>query len=166
MFPKRKSPRLKKFDYSTSGGYFITICTQNKENVLSHIVGRGLAPAETAIIEYTPYGKIAERNLLSLQDRYPNLTVDKYVIMPNHIHMVLILHNDTVNTAGASPRPTVSDIICAYKSLTSIECRKNGFVGKLFQTSFNDHVIRNDDDYREIIRYIDENPLKRSIIDI
>ena len=68
--------------------------------VLSRIVGRGLAPAEASGMEYTSFGNIAEQQLLSLEDRYEFLSVDKYVIMPNHIHVVLILESEA---AGASP---------------------------------------------------------------
>ena len=123
---------------------------------MSRIVGRGLAPAENEGVEYTLFGEIAERQLLLLEERYPHITIDKYVIMPNHIHMVLVLDNET---AGASPRPTVMDIVCAYKSLTTIECKKNGFREQLFQTSFYEHVIRGREDYNEIVKYIRENPM-------
>ena len=115
----------------------------------------GLAPAVTNHIEYTLWGEIAEQQLFSLKDRFPSVTVRRYVIMPNHIHVILILGNET---AGASPRPTVMDVICAYKSLTAQECKKNGFVGKLFQTSFHDHVIRSRRDYEEISQYMQDNP--------
>ena len=134
--PQRKHPRLNNYDYSSAGAYFVTICTQNRMCALSHIVGRGLAPAgtsdteyssfenvgrglapaETSGIKYTIFGKIAEQQLLSLEDRYAYLSVDQYVIMPNHIHVVFILQSDA---AGASPRPTITDIVCAYKSLTT-----------------------------------------------
>ena len=112
--PKRKHPRLKSYNYSTAGAYYITICTHNKQCLLSQIVGRGLAPAE---IQYTACGKIAEEQLFLLERRYPSLTVDQYVIMPNHIHAILILSD----AAGASPRPTITDVVCAYKSLTTKE---------------------------------------------
>ena len=59
--------------------------------MLSRIVGHGLAPSEASGIEYTSFGKIAEQQLLSLEDRYAYLSVDQYVIMPNHIHVVLAL---------------------------------------------------------------------------
>ena len=98
--PKRKHPRLHHYDYSSAGAYFVTICTQNRRCVLSSIVGRVLAPAETDEIEYTTFGKIAEEQLLLLEDRYPCLSVDRYVIMPNHIHVILVLEGDA---AGASP---------------------------------------------------------------
>ena len=126
---------------------------------MSRIVGRGLAPAETDGTdgtECTLFGKIAEKHLLLLEERYPFLSIGQYVIMPNHIHFILFLNEDT---AGASPRPTIMDIVCAYKSLTTIECRKNGFSDKLFQSSFYEHIIRGREDYDEIRKYIYENPL-------
>ena len=97
--PKRKHPRLDNYDYSSAGAYFVTICTQNRRCVLSRIVGRGLAPAETTGVEYTSFGEIAEKQLFLLKDRYPYLAVDKYVIMPNHIHVIMILSG---RAAGAS----------------------------------------------------------------
>ena len=153
--PKRKHPRLKWFDYSTCGAYFVTICTQNRKCLLSHIVGRGLAPAEEKITECTWLGEIAEQQLLLLKERYSFLTVDQYVIMPNHIHAILIFDD---KAAGASPRPTLSDVMCAYKSLTTRECRRRGFKEKLFQASFFEHIIRNLDDYQNIAKYIYDNP--------
>ena len=155
--PQRKHPRLDNYDYSSAGAYFVTICTQNRRCVLSRIVGRGLAPAEASGMEYTSFGKIAEQQLLSLEERYAYLSVDQYVIMPNHIHVVLILESEA---AGASPRPTITDIVCAYKSLTTRECKKKGFDGKLFQTSFYEHIIRGREDYEEIVKYIYENPIR------
>ena len=62
--------------------------------------------------------------------------------------------------AGASPRPTITDIVCAYKSLTTRECKKGGFGGKLFQTSFYEHIIRGREDHEEVAKYIRENPIQ------
>ena len=108
-------------------------------------------------IENTVLGSIAERELLSLEDRYPFLKVERYVIMPSHIHIIFFMEN---KTAGASPRPTITDIVCAYKSLTTRKCKNNGFEDKLFQNSFYEHIIRCRDDYDEIVKYIYENPMK------
>ena len=149
--PQRKHPRLDAYDYSTAGAYFITICTQNRRCLLSRVVGRGLAPAE---IQLTPYGIVAREQLLLLEKRYPYLKIDQYVIMPNHIHAIFQL----AETAGASPRPTVTDIVCAYKSLTTRACKEIAPIQKLFQTSFYDHVIRGQADYNEIAEYIINNP--------
>ena len=162
--PKRKQHRLAGYDYSKSGYYFVTICTQNRRCVLSRIVGRGLAPAETPEIAYTLFGEIAKKQLLILKDRYPCLALDRYVIMPDHIHAILILNGEMagedVGFVKSAIRPTIMDIVCTYKSLTTRECKKNGFDGKLFQTSFYEHIIRDKEDYEEIVKYIYENPIR------
>ncbi len=171
--PKRKHPRIKNYNYSDVGAYFITICTQNKQRVLSYIRRRAgacsrrsenadefLNSEEIYTVKYTKYGYIAEKQLFLLEERYRDVVIDSYVIMPDHIHLILFIKNRSVITAGASPRPTVMDIICSYKSLTTRECKKNGFEGKLFQTSFFDHIIRNREDYEKHIKYIYENPMK------
>lgn len=121
----RKPNRLKDYNYSQNGAYFITICTKDRKPILSTIdnktttVGEGLAPPETKL---TDYGKIIETELLKLEQRYIYLKIDKYVIMPNHIHLLLQLDNEA---GGASPSPTISDIICAFKSLSIKECKKD-----------------------------------------
>ena len=146
---------MKGFDYSENGTYFITICTEKRKKVLCDIVRQGLAPAD---IKLTEFGKIAERHIKNISVRYSSCEINNYVIMPNHIHIVLFLN---IYTAGASPCPTVSDIICSFKSITTIECRKNGLDSeKLFQTSFYDHIIRNEEDYRNHYTYIESNPSK------
>ncbi len=155
--PKRKHTRLNNYDYGSAGAYFITICAPNRRCLFSRVVGRGLAPAETIRTENTPLGEIAEKQLLLLEDRYPYFVLDQYVIMPNHIHAIMILNGET---AEACPRPTIPDIICAYKSLTTRECKRNGFEGKLFQTSFYEHIIRNREDYEDIVKYIYDNPTR------
>ena len=149
--PKRKHPRLKHYDYSTAGAYFVTICTQNRRCLLSRIVSGGMEPAE---IQYTSYGKIAEEQLFLLEKRYPSLKIDQYVIMPNHIHAIFILEE----APGVNSRPTTTDIVCAYKSLTTGHCKKVRPIDKLFQTSFYEHVIRGREDYEEIAEYIINNP--------
>ena len=149
--PIRKHPRWKSYDYSRKGAYFITIYTDRKRKLLSDVVGRGLAPAE---VELSDLGKIFQRQLLDMEKRFPFLTVGEYVIMPNHVHVILFFDE----AAGASPRPTGMDVVCALKSLTVRECRKNGFKGSLFQTSFHDHIIRDNDDYVKHKNYILENP--------
>jgi REP element-mobilizing transposase RayT len=142
-------------DASVGRGLAPAVCSAAHDDKNDVFVGRGLAPAVTKGIEYTKYGKISEEQLLLLEERYPYLKIDRYVIMPNHIHAVIILGH---RTAGASPRPTVVDIVCAYKSLTTRECKKNGLKETLFQSSFFEHVIRNQNEYYEIRKYINNNP--------
>jgi len=79
------------------------------------------------------------------------------VIMPNHIHFIVFLES---NAAGASPRPTLSDIICSYKSLVTRDCKTVQPIDKVFQTSFYEHIIRNRQDYDDISRYIKDNPAR------
>ena len=104
----------------------------------------------------TEYGRIIKNQLLDLENRFNGLRIDKYVIMPNHVHGIFILEN----AAGVNPRPTVSDIICAWNSLSSHQGKKQGLNAKLWQASFYDHVIRDEQDYFIRLKYIDENPAK------
>jgi REP element-mobilizing transposase RayT len=116
--PKRKPTRLRGHDYSTPGAYFITICVKDRKELLSKItVGQGLAPAENLLSQY---GNIAKEQMELLEKRYSGINIDKYVIMPNHIHILIYL------TAGASPCPTVSDVVCSFKSITTLLCKKCG----------------------------------------
>ena len=164
-FPKRKHPRLDKYDYSSPGAYFVTICTQNRKCVLSRIfcaekqqeINDSVVVKGTNNVEYTPFGEIAKKQLLMLEKRYPHLHIDQYVIMPNHIHIIIVLDR---NATEDGKRPTIMDIVCSYKSLTTRECKREGFEGKMFQVSFYEHIIRGRDDYEEIAKYIYENPLR------
>ena len=157
-FAKRKHPRLKSFDYSQNGCYFVTLCTENKQPSLS-CVGRGLAPADHTAIQLSPIGQIVEQELLALPNRYPFVIVDKYVIMPTHLHAIIHLEG---NTANALPRGTLMDIICTLKSLTTrIYNQGNHLIGhKIWQTSFFEKVIRNEKSYAAVWEYIEANPLK------
>ena len=147
---KRRAARLGKYDYGQAGVYFVTICTQGRRCILSDIVGEGLAPP---VVKLTGYGKVAEEQIRQIEVRYPSIQVDRFVIMPNHIHMLLSVRGET---GGASPSPTVIDAIRAFKSQTTRIC---GCGPNLFQRSFYDHVVRGEADYREICSYIDGNPL-------
>ena len=88
--PKRKRLRLKNFDYSTPGAYFITICTHNRKCTLSRFVG---AIHESPEIELTDYGKIIDESIRNIPEWY-KATVDRYMIMPNHIHLIIIITDD------------------------------------------------------------------------
>ena len=158
--PVRKHPRLKEFDYSQNGYYYVTICTQNNLPILSHvIVGRGLAPADapTVEIELTVTGKIVEEQLLDLPNRFPCVNIDNYVIMPTHTHIIIIISG---KAAGASPRPTLMDVVRVFKSMSTRLCNQNeNILGrKIWQSSFYDKIIGNEEAYWSIWHYINENP--------
>ena len=97
--PKRKSTRLKNYDYNTPGAYFITMCTHNKKCLLSNIVG---AIHELPENKLTEYGKYTEQIIEILPDRF-NVSIPKYVIMPNHIHLIIEINNDTETRAIHEP---------------------------------------------------------------
>ena len=155
--PKRKRTRLAEYDYSTPGAYFLTICTHEKRCILSDIhVGEGLAPPAVVLTEV---GEIAQAQLLALAERFPRLRLDKYAVMPNHVHILLTLM-PCDNTGGASPSPTVIDVVRAYKSITTRLARPYLSDSALWQRSFHDHVVRGEADHLEIWNYIDGNPAK------
>ncbi len=169
--PKRKSTRLKNYDYGTTGVYFVTICTQDRKQILSEIirtnstatdeitsqaVGEGLAPPAYAI-KLKPCGEIVKEQLQQIEQRFPCVSVKDYVIMPDHIHVILYLRKET---GGASPSPTLDDVICAFKSLTSRSCKQKYGINKMFQRSSAEHIIRDREDYETRRKYIYENPMR------
>ncbi len=143
-FPKRKPNRMASYDYSSNGAYFITICTDNRKNILCKIVGEGLCALPQ--IELSPIGRIVDEAVKYINENYDGVTVDNYVIMPNHIHLLILFnYEDSDKTGGHGDPPLrVYDIIGRFKSFTN-----NKFDGILWQRSFHDHVIRNEKDYRK-----------------
>lgn len=108
---RRKNIRLKEYDYSQNGYYFITICTYNRQKLFSCIVGAGSSRPNVIYedsmymqIELTAYGEIIKQYLSELPLKYPDIKIDKYVIMPNHIHLILILHS---KNGRDNPAPTI-----------------------------------------------------------
>ena len=152
--PKRKRLRLEQYDYSSPGAYFVTFCTKDRQCILSDItVGADALGGPNVILTAT--GRIVEKYILST-DNIPEIHVDKYVIMPNHVHLLL-----SVSAASGPPRasaPTTASVpgaISALKRLVNRELGEN-----ICQPSYHDHVIRSDNDYREIWNYIDTNPAR------
>ena len=90
-FTSRKLPRLKNFDYSQNGYYFITICTKDMQCLLSSVVGAD--DLGSPHVELKNYGKIVEKNINLMNDIYKNMNVKSYVIMPNHIHLLIHIFN-------------------------------------------------------------------------
>ena len=152
--PERKANRLYEYDYSTNGAYFITICTQDRKPVLSHIVGGGALDAPT--VNLTKIGQIAHKYILS-SNRIPGITVNKFVIMPDHIHLMVQV-NETANGTSKAPSPTNMAIPHFVSTLKRFCHREIG--STIFQRSYYDHVIRNQQDYDEIWQYIENNPRK------
>ena len=151
--PSRKGTRLHNFDYSKHGAYFITVCTQNRRKILSSIiVGEGFP-----LPQLTKYGDVVDRWIRNIPDKYSGISVDSYVIMPNHIHLLIGVAMDG---GRGDPSPTIHSIMGWLKYQTTKEINKmQGTVGeKVFQRSFYDHIIRDREDYEEHLRYIRDNP--------
>ena len=146
----RKRNRLKYWDYSRGGMYFITICTEGKKKILSEIVGA--TSGRPLNVNLSEYGEIVENAILDINKKYSIIRVDKYVIMPNHIHLILVI--DGVNWR-AMHAPTISKVIQQFKGVVTKQIGHS-----IFQRSFHDHIIRNEQDYQHIWNYIDNNPLK------
>ena len=100
---KRKTPRYQGFNYNCVDVYFLTICTQNRRCILSRIVGTGVLDCPQT--ELTKYGKIAEKYIRQLNEFYHHLSVEKYVIMPNHIHLLLWVKENNTTDNGQSGMP-------------------------------------------------------------
>ena len=145
----RKLNRLEYYDYSQNGAYFVTICTQDRKPVLGTIVGDGF-PVPNQI------GEIAEEYIRRISEKYSEVTVDRYVIMPDHIH--ILLRSD----GTGNPSPTMGNVVGWYKYQVTkqVNLLRNMPGEKLFQRSYYDHVIRNQQDYDEIWQYIENKPRK------
>ena len=154
-YQNRKHPRLKQYDYSLPGCYFVTIHTLPDAPPLS-LVKNGNTN-QRADVRLLPPGEIMQQQLIELEKRFLHMKLDKYVIMPTHIHAILTL------TEGGGV--TLTGIVGAYKSLTTrVLNQLYGTPGrKWFQTSFYETVLRNEKAYQECWRYIDENPDKWSL---
>ena len=154
--PKRKPTRLSGFDYSATGAYFITICTQNRRKILSRIVGVDVL-GDPKTVELSPYGIVADKYINQLNDFYDDIMVDRYVIMPNHIHIMLFLSENGSPRTSTPTRQTstVSHFVSTFKRFCNKEYGKN-----IWQRHFNDHIIRNRQDYEEHVKYIYENPMR------
>ena len=223
--PKRKRLRLKNYDYSTPGAYFITICTHNKQRTLSHITGTiqessespvhtvgtihespetpahivgaihesSETPAHTVVAihesseipthivgaihespqsskspkspetKLTEYGKIID-NIINHIPEHCKATIDKYVIMPNHIHLIVIINDDeelrAIRESSAQGRSVISKIIGYIKMNASKEIHNRYGNTTVWQRGFHDHIIRDLHEYEKIAEYIYENPIR------
>lgn len=154
--PKRKQNRLNGYDYSQNGVYFLTVCVKDKKQILSRInVGEG-----SPLPKLTQYGKAVNGYILQITEKYPNISVEKYVIMPNHIHMLVSVYDEHFGTGN--PSPTISNMVgwLKYQTARQINMLRNTPGVSVWQRSFHDHIVRGPKDYEEIRLYIDENPLR------
>ena len=168
--PIRKNIRLQGYDYSQTGWYFVTVCVANRRPILSKIkpnraetrVGTDVLVCPRYNIELLPMGKEIEKSIDYINNNYKQVKIEKYVIMPDHIHLIVNLEGKSEFDTDRQGCLSLRDVIKNLKSYTTREYRKRTGDKKsvLWQQRYNDHIIRNDEDYNEKWQYIDNNPLK------
>lgn len=152
--PMRKRIRLEGYDYSSCGAYFVTICVTNRNVLLRSVGADSIRPYKLSPLSKN--GEIVNTAINEIPLHYDSVSVNKYCIMPDHIHMILFILPDESGRIVSAP--TISTIIGQMKRQVS---KQIGF--SIWQKSFYDKIIRNEKEYREIWQYIDENPLKWEI---
>ncbi len=153
--PKRKPTRLKGYDYSTPGAYFITICVKDREMLLGRIVGCGDFDAPQMIL--SEYGKVLEKNIKLMNGKFDYITVDKYIIMPNHFHA--IIQTTGYKFGSSETAEPYNNTVSKFVSLLKRYCNREYGIN-IWQRSYHDHIIRGGKDYKEIWEYIDTNTYK------
>ena len=172
----RRSIRLKGFDYSQAGLYFITICVKNRSCLFGDI--------DDGKMNLNDAGIMAENNWLELPKRFTNLQLHEYIVMPNHFHAILEIVGVTLvvtqnydgpqikkgQPQGFTPtsttnNKTVGDMVGAFQSIVTVEYIRGvkkynwkRFDKKLWQRNYYEHIIRNDVDYNRISNYVIDNP--------
>jgi putative transposase len=148
-YPRRKSPRLKDRDYSEDGSYFVTICTSNRDHHFGGIIDGEM--------QLNAYGHLATACWLLMPRHYKQIQIDLYVVMPNHVHGIVILMQ--ANLPKEKQR-NLGQIIGAYKAAVTRQVNQleTSIVGGLWQERFHDHIIRNESDLNRIREYVINNP--------
>lgn len=145
-FPKRKKIRLQEYDYSTAGAYFITICVRDRRRILWDFVGADIIRPND--IRLSKYGLIVEKAINNISTYYEDISVDKFSIMPDHIHLIISSKDGRIISA-----PTMSRVVGQMKRWVSKEAKTS-----FWQKSYYDHIVRNEKDYEEIWQYVEHNP--------
>lgn len=164
----RRSIRLKEYDYATTGGYFVTIRTYDKESLFGRI--------EEGEMILNDGGKTVEMAWQGVPSHFANVTLDEYVIMPNHFHGIIVIKNEFVGAGlgppcmkgrhdkkgAASRAPTLGDIVCAFKSISAIQVNRiSSRSGQpLWQRNYYERIIRSEDELDRARKYILDNPTK------
>lgn len=169
--PSRVSIRLRGYNYANQGYYFVTLCTHNRIPLFGSIettkheynsVGATRASPDNTVqtlistsIKLNIWGHIVKRIWYSLPDHHP-VVLDTYQIMPNHIHCIIGIHQ----TGGSRPAPTLGTIIGSYKSECTKQLHLHGLthISVVWQRNYYEHIIRSNQEYQTIQRYIVENP--------
>lgn len=150
--PKRKQLRLPEYDYSQVGCYFITVCAEERKMLFWDSVGADIIRPDAPPL--SACGMTVEQAILDIPVHYPQVTLHKWVVMPNHIHLLLQI-NEVGGRMISAPTRTISTMIGQMKRAAS-----KGAGRPIWQKGFYDHVIRNEADFLIIWNYIDTNPAR------
>ena len=148
---KRKKNRLQNYDYSQSGYYYITICTKHFIEYFGKI--------ENELMILNDLGKIVEDRCSEIPDHYENVEIDEFKVMPNHLHMIVVIKEKEADKRAVN-KISISTIINSLKGILSKEIRKNYDQTFQWQRSFYDHIVRNYESLNIIRKYIKFNELK------
>ena len=161
--PNRKPNRIPNFDYSQEGTYFVTLCTHNRASIFQMETPSG---STSHFPSCSLQNRLIHKWIKETQSKYQNIIIDKYVIMQDHLHLLITINQ---SRKGAS----LEEIMRFFKTMTTneyIRGVKSGFLPpfdkKLWQKSYYDHVIRNFQDYQETWAYIENNPAKWKYIHV
>lgn len=150
-YPTRKPNRLSEYDYSSVGAYLITVCAYNRKCLFWE--SPCVVPDSLSAMKLSLFGAIVKNVITEISKRYPSVSVDNYVIMPNHIHILFQIHGDANGRQVAAP--TIQTVVGQMKRAASMAA---GIT--LWQKGFHDHIIRSDSDYQAAWNYIYGNPSK------
>ncbi len=158
--PRRRSLRLRGYDYTRPGAYFVTVSTHRRACLFGHVVDEAMHP--------NAFGTVVEAGWRALPERYPQAQPGAFVVMPNHVHGVLVLGDDTVadrSSPTGRRRHGLPEIVRAFKAFSSrrINELRHGCGMPVGQLGYYEHVIRNEASLREIEDYIRSNPLRWSL---
>jgi putative transposase len=145
----RRSIRLQNYDYTECGQYFVTICIQNRECLLG-VISQGIFSASDS-------GKIVQRALKALQQNHPEITIESWIVMPNHVHFILEIYQQSNVALGELVRQF------KYDTTKQINKSRNSPGIKVWQRNYYEHIIRTDRAYQIIKNYIHQNPIRESV---
>ncbi len=160
MLPQRKRNRLIQYDYSTPHTYFITICTHKKQCVFGKIqTGDILHPPKMIL---SAVGEIAFEEIQGIERHYENIFIDRFVVMPNHIHL-LIRITERINPFPTTKCYDIPNVVGKFKAAVTRRVGEAFMPSaplRIWQTSFHDHIVRDEKGYAKIAEYIENNPAK------
>jgi REP element-mobilizing transposase RayT len=161
----RRSIRLKGYDYTTAGAYFVTLCVEGRQDLLGDIVDGNL--------QLNEYGRIVETSWEWLGQQYPYVDLDEWVVMPNHLHGIVVICDDRRGDSrkgdsriASTKRKPLGRLVGAFKTVSTkqINLVRGTPAATIWQRNYYEHIIRNEGELARIRKYIVENPLKWDLV--